>query len=336
MKSSFVKKFLSLVLASVMILALVACGSKPSDNNNNTDSTAFPTKTMTIVCPYGAGGGTDLALQILAECGKDTFGQTINVENKTGGSGTVGLTEALNAAADGYTLGTCSVDLITLPLLSLAPAETTRDAFDPICVINGEPAAIIIRADSRWNTIQDILAEAKEKPGAVQLANSGMGNIWHLTAIGIELETGASFNHVPFDGAASALTAVLGGHVDAVTCSAAEAASNIASGELKVLAVANTERLEAYPDVPTFQEVGVDLTIVALRGLCVNKDPPDDVKKALCDGFEKVINSDACREKIEAANMTYMPLNAQETNDILDSMSGNFEKIINAYLNSAN
>ena len=152
----------------------------------------------------------------------------------------------------------------------------------------------------------------------------------------IELETGASFNHVPFDGAASALTAVLGGHVDAVTCSAAEAASNIASGELKVLAVANTERLEAYPDVPTFQEVGVDLTIVALRGLCVNKDPPDDVKKALCDGFEKVINSDACREKIEAANMTYMPLNAQETNDILDSMSGNFEKIINAYLNSAN
>ena len=218
MKSSFVKKFLSLVLASVMILTLVACGSKPSDNNNNTDSTAFPTKTMTIVCPYGAGGGTDLALRILAECGKDTFGQTINVENKTGGSGTVGLTEALNAAADGYTLGTCSVDLITLPLLGLAPAETTRDAFDPICVINGEPAAIIIRADSRWNTIQDFLAEAKEKPGTVQLANSGMGDIWHLAAIGIELETGASFNHVPFDGAASALTAVLGGCAMLLTC----------------------------------------------------------------------------------------------------------------------
>ena len=261
---------------------------------------------------------------------------TFVVDNKTGNAGLIGMEALAEADPDGYTLGTCSVDLITLPLLGLAPAETTRDAFDPICVINGEPAAIIIRADSRWNTIQDILAEAKEKPGAVQLANSGMGNIWHLSAIGIELETGASFNHVPFDGAASALTAVLGGHVDAVTCSAAEAASNIASGELKVLAVANTERLEAYPDVPTFQEVGVDLTIVALRGLCVNKDPPDDVKKALCDGFEKVINSDACREKIEAANMTYMPLNAQETNDILDSMSGNFEKIINAYLNSAN
>lgn len=339
MKSSRAKKFLSLVLAVVMVLALAACGNKTNDdsntNNDNNTATDFPTKPMTIVCPYGAGGGTDLALRILAECGKDVFGQTINVENKTGGSGTVGLTEALNAAADGYTLGTCSVDLITLPLLGLAPAETTRDAFDPICVINGEPAAIIVRADSRWNTIEEFIAEAKDNPGTVQLANSGMGNIWHLAAIGIELETGASFNHVPFDGAASAITAVLGGHVDAVTCSAAEAASNIDSGELKVLAVANTERLAAYPDVPTFQESGVDLTIVALRGLCVNKNTPDDVKKALCDGFEKVINSDACREKIEAANMTYMPLNAQETNDILDSMSGNFEKIIAAYLNSA-
>ena len=131
MKSSRAKKFLSLVLAVVMVLALAACGNKTNDdsntNNDNNTATDFPTKPMTIVCPYGAGGGTDLALRILAECGKDVFGQTINVENKTGGSGTVGLTEALNAAADGYTLGTCSVDLITLPLLGLAPAETTRD-----------------------------------------------------------------------------------------------------------------------------------------------------------------------------------------------------------------
>lgn len=184
MKSSRAKKFLSLVLAVVMVLALAACGNKTNDdsntNNDNNSATDFPTKPMTIVCPYGAGGGTDLALRILAECGKDVFGQTINVENKTGGSGTVGLTEALNAAADGYTLGTCSVDLITLPLLGLAPAETTRDAFDPICVINGEPAAIIVRADSRWNTIEEFIAEAKEKPGTVQLANSGMGTsgIW--------------------------------------------------------------------------------------------------------------------------------------------------------------
>lgn len=340
MKSNWVKKFLSLAITCAMVFTLAACGQKSPDNSeSNADTpdsgTDFPTKTMTIVCPYGAGGGTDLALRILAECGKDTFGQTINVENKTGGSGTVGLTEALNANADGYTLGCCSVDLITLPLLGLAPAETTREAFDPICVINGEPAAIIVKSDARWNSIEEFIDEAKAEPGKIQLANSGMGNIWHLAAIGIELETGASFTHIPFDGAASSTTAVLGGHVDAVVCSAAEAASNIASGDLKVLAVANTERLEAYPDAPTFQEIGVDLTVVALRGLCVNKDVPEDVKQILRDGFEEVINSENCEQKVNDANMTYMPLNAEETDEILTSMSGNFEKIIAAYLESA-
>lgn len=355
MKRHGLKKLAALLLVSAMMLALAACGggSDSSDNSSSSDSSSpstdsaapaetqtpssdFPNKTMTIVCPYGAGGGTDLALRILADCGQDTFGQVINVENKTGGSGTVGLTEALNAAPDGYTLATASVDLITLPLLGLAPAEVTRDAFDPICVINGEPAAIIVKSDARWGTIEEFLEEAKTNPGSIQLANAGMGNIWHLAAIGIELESGASFTHVPFsDGAASAITAVLGGHVDAVICSAAEAASNIASGDLKVLAVANTDRLEAYPDVPTFQEKGVDLTVVALRGLCVNANAPDDVKQILKDGFEEVINSDACKQKVEEANMTYMPLNAQETDEILDSMAGNFEKIIAAYQESA-
>lgn len=352
MKRHGMNRLFGLLLVSAMLLALAACGGSsggaggsqssapPADTSAPAESTApaasFPTKTMTIVCPYGAGGGTDLALRILAECGQDTFGQVINVENKTGGSGTVGLTEALNAAADGYTLATASVDLITLPLLGLAPAEVTRDAFDSICVINGEPAAIIVKSDACWNSIDEFLDEAKANPGKIQLANAGMGNIWHLAAIGIELESGASFNHVPFsDGAASAIAAVLGGHVDAVICSAAEAASNIASGDMKVLAVANTDRLEAYPDVPTFQEKGVDLTVVALRGLCVNADAPEDVKQVLRDGFDKVIHSDACRQKVEEANMTYMPLNAQETDEILDSMAGNFEKIIAAYQESA-
>lgn len=328
------KKILTLVLICAMALSLAACGGTPATTPS--DTTTFPNKTMTIVCPYGAGGGTDLALRILAECGQEEFGQVINVENKTGGSGTVGLTEALNAAADGYTLGTASVDLITLPLLGLAPEGLTRDSFDPICIINGEPAAIIVRSDAQWNTIEEFVDYAKANPGAIQLANSGMGNIWHLAAIGLELETGASFTHVPFsDGASQAIAAVLGGHVDAVVCSAAEVASNVAAGDMKVLAVANTERLESYPDVPTFIEKDINLTVVALRGLCVNASVPDDVKQVLKDGFEKVINSDACKQKIQEANMTYMPLNAEETDAILTSMAGNFEKIIAKYLETA-
>ncbi len=351
------KKSVGIFLGAAMSLSLAACGSSAttattaaategsaaateaasSDSSaKDASSTDFPTKTMTIVCPYGAGGGTDLALRILAECGQDVFGQTINVENKTGGSGTVGLTEALNAAPDGYTLGTASVDLITLPLLGLAPEEVTRDAFDPICVINGEPAAIIVKKDAKWDTLEDFINDAKENPGSIQIANAGMGNIWHLAMIGVELKTDAKFTHVPFsDGTSQALAAVLGGHVNAIACSPAEADSNIQNGDLKILGVAADERMERYPDVPTFKESGIDLTIMALRGLCVNKNVPDDVKQVLKDGFKETINSDKCKEKVEAANMTYLPLDADETNKMLDDMSGNFEDIIDAYLKSA-
>lgn len=350
------RKSVGILLGAAMTLSLAACGSSgnttttaaaPADSaaateassgaaGNAASSTDFPSKTMTIVCPYGAGGGTDLALRILAECGQDVFGQTINVENKTGGSGTVGLTEALNAAPDGYTLGTASVDLITLPLLGLAPEEVTRDAFDPICVINGEPAAIIVNKDAKWDTLEDFINDAKENPGSIQIANAGMGNIWHLAMIGVELKTDAQFTHVPFsDGTSQALAAVLGGHVDAIACSPAEADSNIQNGDLKILGVAADERMERYPDVPTFKESGIDLTIMALRGLCVNKNVPDDVKQVLKDGFKETINSDKCKEKVEAANMTYLPLDADETNKMLDDMSGNFEDIIDAYLKSA-
>lgn len=322
------KKLITMLCVVALCFGLLSTAALAADD--------FPTKNVTIVCPYGAGGGTDLAMRILAEAAQPVFGQTFTVENKTGGSGTVGLSETLAAAHDGYTLATASVDLITLPMLGLAPEEVTREAFDPICIVNGEPAAIIVAADSEYDTIDDFIQAAIDEPGSIQLANAGMGNIWHLAAIGLELQTGAQFTHIPYSGgAAEEVAAVLGGHVDAVVCSPAEAASNIEAGELKVLAVANTERLEAYPDVPTFQEKDIDLTVVALRGLCVPADAPEEVRQALKDGFEEVINSDECKKLVEDANMTYMPLNAEETNEILDSMSGNFENIISTYLESA-
>lgn len=350
------KSIISILCITAMVLGLVGCGSSSGSSSSEsaaaettqteeaepaqeeaaaaeeTASTDFPTSTMTIICPYAAGGGSDLALRILAQVGETQFGQTINVENVTGGSGSIGLVETLGRDADGYTMGMSSVDLITLPLLGLAPAEVTRDAFEQICIVNGEAAAIIVPADSPYETMEDFVQAAVDNPGTIQLANAGMGNIWHLAAIGIELDSGASFNHIPYDGASSAIVDVLGGHVDAVICSIPEAAANITSGDLKVLGVAANERLEAYPDVPTFKESGVDLTIMAVRGITVSSDTPADVVAALQSGFEEAINTEECKTLVEEAGMTYMPLNAEESNALLDEMSGSFEEIITAYL----
>lgn len=361
------KKVLALILALCMVFALAACGETPSTNNggdttnpanagNNTntgDSTNTGSGTqqqetaggsegvdlsnasVTIICPYGAGGGTDVAMRILAQAAEEVVGGTYTVENDTGGSGTTGLYACLTAAHDGYTLATASVDLITLSLLGIAD-DLTLDTFAPICIINGEPAGIIVPADSQFDTIDDFIQYGVDNPGAIKLANAGAGNIWHLAAIGIELKTGASFNHIPYsDGTSASLPAVLSGDVDAVVCSPAEAASYIDAGQLKVLAVANTERLEAYPDVPTLNEKGIDLVIAALRGLCVPADCPPEMIAAMQENFEKVINSDTCRQLTEDANMTYMPLNAEETDSLLRGMQANYEEIISAYLASA-
>lgn len=347
------KKALAIILSLCMIIALCACGSTQSTSETTAAAEAATTETevaeesataegvdisdasVTIICPYGAGGGTDLAMRILGQAAETVLGGTYTVENHTGGSGTTGLYDALTYDHNGYTLATASVDLITLSLLGIAD-DLTLDTFTPICIINGEPAGIIVPADSQFETMDDFVQYAIDNPSVLKLANAGAGNIWHLAAIGIELKTGASFNHIPYsDGTSASLPAVLSGDVDAVICSPAEAASYIEAGQLKVLAVANTERLEAYPDVPTFRECGIDLDIVALRGLCVPSDAPADVIAAMQSGFEEVINSDTCKELVEQANMTYMPLNAAESIELLNSMQVNYEAIISAYLASA-
>ena len=131
------KKVLALLFALCMIFALSATAFADVDLSD---------ASVTIICPYGAGGGTDLCMRILGQAAEKVIGGTYTVENHTGGSGTTGLYDVLAANHDGYTLGTASVDLITLSLLGIAD-DLTLDTFAPICIINGEPAAIIVPAN---------------------------------------------------------------------------------------------------------------------------------------------------------------------------------------------
>lgn len=318
------KKTVSFFLTLVLGLSLFASGLTAGD---------FPAKAVTIVCPYGAGGGTDLAMRIMAEYAGKNLGQSVVVVNKTGGAGSIGLLSALDARRDGYTLASATADLITLPMLGMVEG-ISLDAFDLICAVNGEPAAVIVRADSPWKTFKDFIDDAKERPGDISLANAGSGNIWHLSALGLEDATGTEFNHVPYqDGASAALTGLMGRHVDAVVCSVAEASANIASGDLRALAIAGDKRLDAFSEVPTYKEFDVDLVIVALRGVCAPKGVPADALAALRDAFAKGINDPDCKQKILGANMTYMPLDGDETAKLLRSMEPAFKKAIEIYNN---
>lgn len=285
------------VFLLLTILALTGCQSQQSKEA----TVNFPEKSIEIIVPYAAGGGTDAVARALADAAKDCFSKPIAVVNKTGGGGAVGMAEGANAKADGHTVTMITVELVTLPNIGLAPF--TYNDFKPVILINSDPSALTVRADAPWDSAEEFLNYAKEHPGEVKVGNSGAGAIWHLAAAAIEDKTGVKFNHVPFDGASPAVTALLGGHIDAVTVSPAEVASHVKSGQLKILAVASENRLEQFPDVPTFKELGIDVVVGTWRGLGVPKDTPDEVVNILYEGFKKAAEKDSFKEFMKNAGL---------------------------------
>ncbi|MCF6097465.1 tripartite tricarboxylate transporter substrate binding protein [Thermovorax subterraneus] len=288
----------------------------------------FPEKAIEIIVPYAAGGGTDAVARALADAAKDSFSKPIAVVNKTGGGGAVGMAEGAKAKADGHTVTMVTVELVTLPNMGLAPF--TYNDFKPIIQVNADPSALTVKADAPWKTAEEFLNYAKANPGKVKVGNSGAGAIWHLAAAAIEDKTGAKFNHVPFDGAAPAVTALLGGHIDAVTVSPAEVASHVKSGQLKILAVASEKRLEQFPDVPTFKELGIDVVVGTWRGLAVPKDTPDEIVSILYDGFKKAAEKDSFKEFMKNAGLG---LEVKDGKEFLERMKNDnelFAKLINS------
>lgn len=298
----FKKVLGTVVLASTLMLA--ACGS---DGGSSSDD--FPSKNVQMIVPYAAGGGTDTVIRQFAELAKDALGTSVSVQNVEGGGGAVGMQQGANSKADGYTIATTTVELLTLPNSNLA--QFTYEDFKPIALLNSDPGAITVRADAPWNTIEEFLAEADKTN--LKVGNSGTGAIWHLAAAALGKETGKKFNYIPFEGAAPAVTAVLGGHIDAVSVSTAEVMNQVKAGELKVLAVMSDERVEAFPDVPTFKEKGIDLTIGTWRSLSVPKDTPEDVVKILEEKFAEVAQSEEFKGQLEKLNFGHKYMNSEET-----------------------
>lgn len=309
MKEKFkMKKILALALASAMAVSLVACGGSSSSSSaaastpasgstaasGAATTTDFPTDQITIICPYSAGGASDTTSRIFASELEKAIGTSVVVENKTGASGAVGLEAVRSADPDGYTMAYMPVE--STMISSLGYTDLTTNDFKFICRVMTIPAAVTVRADSEWETFDDFLAYAKEHPGELRVGNSGTGSIWHIAAATIEKECGVTFNHVPYDGAADAIAALLGGTLEAVTVSPSEVKTNVDSGEFRVLSVLGENRSSVCPDVETAQEQGYDITIQGWGGFAVPKDTPDDVVAVLEAAAETAANSDAVKD----------------------------------------
>ncbi|SEH41869.1 Tripartite-type tricarboxylate transporter, receptor component TctC [Halobacillus karajensis] len=269
-----------------VLLLVVGCSGEESTSASKEGVSSFPEKPVTLIVPSAAGGGTDATARALADATEDHLGESIGVENKEGGSGAIGMTQGANATPDGYTVSMVFVELTMLNHLGMS--ELTSDQFKPLGLVNLDPAALTVSADAPYDTVEEFIKYAEEHPGEVKVGNAGTGSIWHIAAESLAKETGIKLNHVPFEGAAPAVTSLMGGHVDAVTVSPAEVLPQVEAGDLKTLGVMSKDRSNIMEDVPTFEEEGVDVTPVGTwRGLVVPKDTPDEVAGKLEDAFLK-------------------------------------------------
>ncbi len=245
----------------------------------------FPTKEVQIIIPYAAGGATDLIFRALAATTGKYLGKAVIVVNRPGGGGTVGVTEVSQAKPDGYTLLSGITPLTILPYQ--VKTTFTYKSFEPIINVVKDPGMFLVRSDSPWKSLSEFLDYAKKNPEMITVGNSGAGGGVHLIALAFEKTAGVKFNHIPFAGGGPSVTALLGGHINAVSVSPPEGIEHVKAGKLKIIALFAEKRFELFPDVPTVKEQGIDFTMGQWRGLAAPKGAPPDVIKKLHDAFKK-------------------------------------------------
>jgi tripartite-type tricarboxylate transporter receptor subunit TctC len=258
----------------------------------------YPERPITLIVPWGAGGGTDATGRMIGSLLEEELGQPVNVVNRTGGSGVVGHSAIANAAPDGYTLGIVTVEIGMMHWSGLT--ELTGADYTPIALYNYDPAGLQVSIDSTWESAQDVLDAVAAAPGEHKGTGTGQGGIWHLALAGMLDTAGIAPDAapwVPSQGAAPGLQELAAGGVDIVTCSVVEATALMDAGKVKSLAVMDSQRLDAFPDVPTLGEAtGLDWQLSAWRGLAGPKGMPEDVTETLSVAFEKAWNSDQFQE----------------------------------------
>jgi tripartite-type tricarboxylate transporter receptor subunit TctC len=217
----------------------------------------WPDRPIRFVVPFTPGGGTDTLARLMAERLGAATKWTIVVENKPGGGGNIGLDAVAKSAPDGYTLGLGQTsNLAVNPTLYKAmPYDALKD-FTPIAAVATQPVVLVVRADSPYKSISDLVAAAKAKPGEVSMASPGSGTIGHLSGELLGRDAKVKFLHVPYKGAGPALTDILGGSVTFAFLTMPSIVSMLKAGRLRALAVTSDKRIAALPDVPTVAESG--------------------------------------------------------------------------------
>jgi tripartite-type tricarboxylate transporter receptor subunit TctC len=260
----------ALAVVVALSLPLVAAAQEP-----------YPSRPITLVAPFPPGGVADLTARPVAAAMEKVLKNPVGVVNKTGAAGAVGMQFVATSKPDGYTL------LLALSSISIIPEADkifdrqpafTVDQFAPIALISADPTILVVRAESPWKTAKEFIEDAKKRPGQISYSSSGIYGTLHMAMELLSHAAGIKLRHIPAAGAGPALTAILGGHVDALASGPAVVLPHIKSGKLRALAGWGDKRVAALPEVPTFRELGYpEAEFYIWAGLFAPKGTPEPV-----------------------------------------------------------
>lgn len=271
---------------------------------------AFPSKPITLICPWPVGGSSDLVLRSFAEAAGKQLGQPVVIENRPGASGTMGAVAMVAARPDGYTLTQTPITVFRLPHLQKVAFDPLKD-ITYVIGLTGYTFGVVVRADAPWKTFKEFIDYAKANPGKVSYGTPGAGTSLHITMEEIAANIGIKFLHVPFKGVAENIQSLLGGHIDA-TVDSTGWAPQVDSGRARLLVTWGAERTKRWPSVPTLKDVGYDMVSNSPFGIAGPRGMDPAVVRALHDAFRRAMDDPAYLKTLERYDQPTIYMTGEE------------------------
>ncbi|MEH7384426.1 tripartite tricarboxylate transporter substrate binding protein [Bacillus sp. JJ1521] len=317
------RKLMLPFMAAALAIGLSGCASNQAGEKTKVASGSaksdYPTRAIEMIVPFAPGGTTDSAARAIASVANKYLpnGQTVSVVNKDGGAGTIGMNEVAQAKGDGYTIGMATSGPMTIKTHS---KEVTYqpEKFKPIMQVVATPNVLVVKSDSKIETFEDWMEYVKENPNKFTYGTSGAGLTQHITMENLMTKTDVKVKHVPFQGGAPALTALLGGNLEGALVQTPEAIPYIEEGTLRPIWISGTFKPEELKDIPLLTEKGIDVKPDVWTGLVAPSSVPDEVVKVLHDAFKQALEDPGVIEQLKKIGTEPVYKSSEEFKKIIE------------------
>ena len=262
----------------------------------------FPNRPIRLVIPWPPGASADAFLRTIADQAGKRLGQNLVADNKPGANGTFGAIALKDAKPDGYTLAQIHTGVVRAQLMAEQPAYNTQTDFTYIIQLSGSAHGIVVRADSPWQTLEDLIAAAKANPGKLNYGTFGPSSVQHMTMADLQQRLGIELTHVPYRGGSELYQGLLGKQID-VIADASGWIPLVQSGQFRLLVVWGSNRMKLFPEVRTLKEAGIDLVVNSPYGICGPKGMEPAIVKKLHDAFKEALYDAAAQAVMEKFSM---------------------------------